>query len=103
MYVRKDAPKCLVLRLLPYRGTEGSSTASQMTRADSRGRPANRPSLGCPSCWEIGDCLRTQAGELVSPPSRSAAKTRLLAALPGPDRQRLLARSQQVELRLADV
>src|SRR5256885_11486913 len=47
MYVRKDAPKCLLLRLLPYRGAEGSRTASQMTRADSRGRPANRPSLGC--------------------------------------------------------
>src|SRR5438105_2160578 len=44
--------------------------------------PANRPSLGCPSCWEIGDCLRRQTGELVSQPSRSAAKNRLLAALP---------------------
>jgi len=30
-------------------------------------------------------------------------KSRLLAALPGPDRQRLLARCPQVELRLADV
>jgi len=39
----------------------------------------------------------------VSQPSRSAAKNRLLAALPGPDRQRLLARCPQVELRLADV
>ena len=35
--------------------------------------------------------------------SRSAVKNRLLAALPGPDRQRLLARCPQVELRLADV
>jgi CRP-like cAMP-binding protein len=36
----------------------------------------------------------------VSPP---AAKNRLLAALPGPDRQHLLARCEQVELRLGDV
>jgi hypothetical protein len=39
----------------------------------------------------------------MSQPSQPAAKNRLLAALPGPDRQRLLARCQQVELRLADV
>jgi CRP-like cAMP-binding protein len=35
--------------------------------------------------------------------SRPAAKNRLLAALPGPDRQHLLARCEQVELRLGDV
>jgi hypothetical protein len=39
----------------------------------------------------------------VSQPSRVAAKNRLLAALPGPDRRHLLARCQHVELRLADV
>jgi CRP-like cAMP-binding protein len=39
----------------------------------------------------------------VSQPSRPAAKNRLLAALPGTDRQHLLARCQQVELRFADV
>src|SRR5205807_5215279 len=65
--------------------------------------PANRPSLGCPSCWEIGDRLRRQTGELVSQPSRSAAKNHLLAALPGPDRQHLLARCQQVKLRVGAV
>jgi CRP-like cAMP-binding protein len=36
-------------------------------------------------------------------PSRSAANNRLLAALPGKDRQHLLARCEKVELRLADV
>ena len=36
-------------------------------------------------------------------PSRSTAKNRLLAALPGQDRQHLLAGCEQVELRLADV
>jgi CRP-like cAMP-binding protein len=36
-------------------------------------------------------------------PSRSTAKNRLLAALPGPDRQHLLAGCEQVELRFADV
>jgi len=36
-------------------------------------------------------------------PSRPAAKNRLIAALPGRDRQHLLARCQQVELRFADV
>jgi CRP-like cAMP-binding protein len=35
--------------------------------------------------------------------SRPAAKNRLLAALPGPDRRHLLARCEQVELRLGDV
>jgi CRP-like cAMP-binding protein len=39
----------------------------------------------------------------VSEPSRSAAKNRLLAALPGRDRQHLLARCEQVELLFADV
>ena len=39
----------------------------------------------------------------MSQPSRAAAKNRLLAALPGPDRQHLLARCEQVELRLGDV
>ena len=39
----------------------------------------------------------------MSHPSRSAAKNRLLAALPSQDRQHLLARCEQVELRFADV
>jgi CRP-like cAMP-binding protein len=39
----------------------------------------------------------------VSQPSRPAARNRLLAALPGPDRQHLLARCRQVELRFGDV
>jgi len=39
----------------------------------------------------------------VSQPSRSAAKNHLLAALPGPDRQHLLARCQQVKLRVGAV
>jgi CRP-like cAMP-binding protein len=39
----------------------------------------------------------------VSQGSRSAATNRLLAALPGQDRQHLLARCEQVELRFADV
>ena len=39
----------------------------------------------------------------MSQPSRSAAKNRLLAALPGPDRQHLLARCEQVQLRFDDV
>jgi len=39
----------------------------------------------------------------VPQPSRSVAKNRLLTALPGPDRQHLLARCEQVELRFAEV
>ena len=39
----------------------------------------------------------------MSRPSRLGAKNRLLAALPGPDRQHLLARCEPVELRLAEV
>jgi len=39
----------------------------------------------------------------VSQPTRAAAKNRLLAALPRTDRQHLLARCQQVELRFAEV
>jgi CRP-like cAMP-binding protein len=39
----------------------------------------------------------------VSEPSRSVAKNRLLAALPGRDRQHLLARCEPVELLFADV
>jgi len=39
----------------------------------------------------------------MSKSSRPAARNRLLAALPGPDRQHLLARCKQVELRLGDV
>jgi len=33
----------------------------------------------------------------------TAAKNRLLAALPGPERQHLLARCEQIELRLGDM
>jgi CRP-like cAMP-binding protein len=40
---------------------------------------------------------------LVSVPSKSAEKNRLLAALPGPDRRHLLARCQQVELDFGEV
>jgi len=39
----------------------------------------------------------------VSQPSRPVVRNRLLAALPGPDRQHLLARCEQVELRFGDV
>jgi len=39
----------------------------------------------------------------VSQPARSAVRNRLLAALPAPDRQHLLARCEQVQLRFADV
>ena len=39
----------------------------------------------------------------MSKSSRPPARNRLLAALPGPDRQHLLARCEQVELRLGDV
>ena len=39
----------------------------------------------------------------MSQPSRPAARNRLLAALPGPDRKHLLARCKQVELRYGDV
>jgi len=39
----------------------------------------------------------------VSPPARSTAKNRLLAALPPRDRQRLLARCERVELRFGQV
>jgi len=39
----------------------------------------------------------------MSQPSQPAAKNRLLAALPGPERQHLLARCEQIELRLGDV
>jgi CRP-like cAMP-binding protein len=39
----------------------------------------------------------------MSKSSRPPARNRLLAALPGPDRQHLLARCQQVELRLGEV
>lgn len=45
----------------------------------------------------------TRPESLVSEPSRSPAQNRLLAALSGPDRQRLLARCQQVQLPFADV
>jgi CRP-like cAMP-binding protein len=53
---------------------------------------------------DIEDCLlkATDEESFVSPPS-PAAKNRLLAALPGRDRQHLLARCEQVELRLGDV
>lgn len=40
---------------------------------------------------------------IVSQASRRAARNRLLAALPRPDRQHLLARCEQVELRFGDV
>jgi len=39
----------------------------------------------------------------MSSPPRAAARNRLLAALPRPDRQHLLARCKQVELRFGDV
>lgn len=39
----------------------------------------------------------------MSQPTRAAAKNRLLSSLPGPDRQHLLARCEQVELRFAEV
>lgn len=39
----------------------------------------------------------------MSQPSRPAAKNRLLAALPGPERRHLLARCEQVELRFGEV
>jgi CRP-like cAMP-binding protein len=44
-----------------------------------------------------------RAGGLVSQSSRQVAQNRLLAALPRHDRQRLLARCEQVELRFGDV
>jgi CRP-like cAMP-binding protein len=45
----------------------------------------------------------TRPESFVSDPSRPPAKNRLLAALSGQDRQRLLARCQQVQLPFADV
>ena len=45
----------------------------------------------------------TRLKSFVSDPSRPPAKNRLLAALSGQDRQRLLARCQQVQLPFADV
>jgi hypothetical protein len=51
-----------------------------------------------------GLCPKRDSQEsFVSQPSRPAARNRLLAALPGPDRQHLLARCRQVELRFGDV
>jgi CRP-like cAMP-binding protein len=51
-----------------------------------------------------GLCPKRDSEErFVSQPSRPAARNRLLAALPGPDRQHLLARCRQVELRFGDV
>jgi CRP-like cAMP-binding protein len=51
-----------------------------------------------------GLCPKRDSKEsFVSQPSRPAARNRLLAALPGPDRQHLLARCTQVELRFGDV
>jgi CRP-like cAMP-binding protein len=46
---------------------------------------------------------RDSQESFLSQPSRPAARNRLLAALPGPDRQHLLARCRQVELRFGDV
>jgi CRP-like cAMP-binding protein len=46
---------------------------------------------------------RASQESFVSQPSRPAARNRLLAALPRPDRQHLLARCRQVELRFGDV
>ena len=46
---------------------------------------------------------RIRQESLVSVPSRSEPKNHLLAALPGQDRQHLLARCQQTELLFADV
>jgi CRP-like cAMP-binding protein len=51
--------------------------------------------------WIVSKARGT--GAFVSRPPRSAAKNRLLAALPSQDRQHLLARCEQVELRFADV
>src|SRR5246500_6020974 len=50
---------------------------------------------------EIGSQAQPTGG-VVSQPARPAAKNRLLAALPGPDRQHLLARCELVELRFGD-
>jgi CRP-like cAMP-binding protein len=46
---------------------------------------------------------RDSQESFVSQPSRPAARNRLLAALPGPDRRHLLARCKHVELRFGEV
>jgi hypothetical protein len=63
----------------------------------------NRSSLRQLSSCEIGEFPQHYRAEtFLLQPSRSTAKNRLLAALPGQDRQRLLAGCEQVELRFAD-
>jgi CRP-like cAMP-binding protein len=52
--------------------------------------------LDCPEQYNSAESFVLQS-------SRSAANNRLLAALPGKDRQHLLTRCEQVELRFADV
>jgi CRP-like cAMP-binding protein len=54
---------------------------------------------------DIEDCLlkATDEESFVSPPTSPGAQNRLLAGLPDRDRQHLLARCEQVELRLGDV
>lgn len=49
------------------------------------------------------DFQHSRQERFVSEPSRLAANNRLLAALPGRDRQHLLARCELVELRVSDV
>jgi CRP-like cAMP-binding protein len=64
-----------------------------------------RTDIPGPCVMLSGVCFPERIGQesLVSVSSRPAAENRLLAALPDPDRRRLLARCQQVELLLADV
>src|SRR6185312_12754141 len=67
--------------------------------------PPNRALPGRSLCFEVGNLKfqSTRPESFVLEPSRSTAQNRLLATLSRQDRQRLLAKCQQVQLIFADV